>query len=87
MSTHRNEKNIALEPELLAEVEKLASSEHRTTDDLANEAVQKYLKTRGTIMELRSFVAQNREEATKRGLTERDAVPLIKEYRKEKRER
>jgi predicted transcriptional regulator len=87
MSTHKNEKNIALAPELLAEVEKLASSDNRTTDDLANEAVQKYLKTRGTITELRSFVARNREEATKRGLTERDVIPKIKEYRKEKRER
>src|SRR4051812_17609905 len=41
MSTHGPDKNIALAPDLLAEVEKLASSEHRTTDEIMNEAARK----------------------------------------------
>ena len=85
MSTERNEKNIALAPEVLCEVEKLANSEHRTTDELMNEAAQSYLKSRGTIMELRSFVAKNREEAVKKGWTERSIASVVKKHRQEKR--
>src|SRR5207244_256717 len=85
MSTERNEKNIALAPEVLCEVEKLANSEHRTTDELMNEAAQSYLKSRGTIMELRSFVAKNREKAVKKGWTERSIASVVKKHRQEKR--
>jgi hypothetical protein len=49
MSTHGPDKNIALAPDLLAEVEKLASSEHRTTDEILNEADRKYLDVQRTI--------------------------------------
>jgi predicted transcriptional regulator len=58
MSAHGSDKNIALAPDLLAEVEKLASSEHRTTDEIMNEAARKYLDVQHAIAEMDSFVAR-----------------------------
>jgi len=85
MSTHGADKNIALAPDLLAEVEKLASSEHRTTDEIMNEAARKYLDVLRTIAEMDSFVARNREEAVKKGWTERSISTVVKKHRQEKR--
>jgi len=85
MSTHGPDKNIALAPDLLAEVEKLASSEHRTTDEIMNEAARKYLDVQRTIAEMDSFVARNREEAIKKGWTERSISTVVKKHRQEKR--
>jgi len=85
MSTHGPDKNIALAPDLLAEVEKLASSEHRTTDEIMNEAARKYLDLQRTIAEMDSFVAKNREEAIKKGWTERSISTVVKKHRQEKR--
>jgi predicted transcriptional regulator len=85
MSTHGPDKNIALAPDLLAEVEKLASSEHRTTDEIMNEAARKYLDVQRTIAEMDSFVAKNREEAIKKGWTERSISTVVKKHRQEKR--
>jgi len=56
-------------------------------DDLLDEAARRLLETRRDIDGLRSFVKENRAEMKKRGFTERDVIPAIKEYRKEKRER
>jgi predicted transcriptional regulator len=85
MSTQGPDKNIALAPDLLAEVEKLASSEHRTTDEIMNEAARKYLDVQHTIAEMDSFVARNREEAIKKGWTERSISTVVKKHRQEKR--
>jgi hypothetical protein len=85
MSTHGPDKNIALAPDLLAEVEKLASSEHRTTDEIMNEAARKYLDVQRTIAEMDSFVAKNREEAIKKGWTQRSISTVVKKHRQEKR--
>jgi predicted transcriptional regulator len=85
MSAHGSDKNIALAPDLLAEVEKLASSEHRTTDEIMNEAARKYLDVQRTIADLDSFVARNRKEAIKKGWTERSISTVVKKHRQEKR--
>ena len=85
MSTHGPDKNVALAPDLLAEVEKLASSEHRTTDEIMNEAARKYLDVQRTIAEMDSFVARNRGEAIKKGWTERSISTVVKKHRQEKR--
>jgi predicted transcriptional regulator len=85
MSAHGSDKNIALAPDLLAEVEKLASAEHRTTDEIMNEAARKYLDVQRTIAEMDSFVARNRKEAIKKGWTERSISTVVKKHRQEKR--
>ncbi len=87
MSTHRNEKNATLKPDILAALAEQAQAENTTVDDLLDEAARRLIETRRDIIGLRSFVAENRAEMKKRGFTERDVIPAIKEYRKEKRER
>ena len=87
MSTHRNEKNATLKPDVLAALAEQAQAENTTVDDLLDEAARRLIETRRDIIGLRSFVAENRAEMKKRGFTERDVIPAIKEYRKEKRER
>ena len=71
----------------LALLAEQVQAEGKTVDDLLDEAARKLIETRRTIAGLRSFVAENRAEMLKRGFTERDVIPQIKEYRKEKRER
>ena len=51
--------------------ERLAKAEDKTVDELANEAAQRYLKSRG----LRSFVERNRQRAESMGLAESDVPP------------
>jgi len=87
MSTHHKENNARLKSDLLALLAEQAQSENKTVDDLLDEAARRLLETRRDIDGLRSFVAENRAEMKKRGFTERDVIPAIKEYRKEKRER
>ena len=87
MSTQDTKKNATLKPDVLAALAEQAQAENKTVDDLLEEAARRLLETRRDIEGLRSFVAENRAEMKKRGFTERDVIPAIKEYRKEKRER
>jgi hypothetical protein len=87
MSTHHKDNNARLKPDVLAQLAEQAQTENKTVDDLLDEAARRLLETRRDIDGLRSFVAENRAEMKKRGFTERDVIPAIKEYRKEKRER
>ena len=72
---------------MLALLAEQTQAEGRTVDDLLDEAARKLIETRRDISGLRSFVKENRADMLKRGFTERDVIPAIKEYRKEKRER
>jgi hypothetical protein len=87
MSTHKNENNARLKPDVLALLAEQAQEEGKTVDDLLDEAARRFLDTKCTISKMRSFVKENRADMLKRGFTERDVIPAIKEYRKEKRER
>jgi hypothetical protein len=84
MSTERTEKNIALVPELLKRVEDLAGTD-RTPDEIANEAVQKYVDAQEVILGLRSFVARNRKDMDTHGVKESDIATEIAADRKERR--
>jgi hypothetical protein len=75
-------KNIALEPEILEQVGKLAEQEGRTADELMNEAALKLLDARKMVGELRSFVARNRQRAESQGLKESDVPRMISEVRR-----
>jgi hypothetical protein len=70
-------KNIALEPELYEKADRFAQSKGMTVDELANDAVRRELLRR----DLRSFVAQNRQDAEEMGLTEADVPRLVDEAR------
>ena len=85
MSTHKNDKNIALAPDLLKRIEDLAGD--RTVDEVANEAIQRYVDAQENILGLRSLVAENRAQAIKDGWTERSVASVVKKHRQEKRAR
>jgi predicted transcriptional regulator len=86
MSTHKNDKNIALAPDLLKRIEDLAGPD-RTVDEVANEAIQRYVDAQENIRGLRSLVAENRAEAIKDGWTERSIASVVKKHRQEKSRR
>ena len=85
MSTHRNEKNANLDPEILQQLSEQAHAEGRTVDQLLDDAARKYLDIKRTISDMDSFVARNREEAIKKGWTERSISTVVKKHRQEKR--
>ena len=85
MSTHRNEKNVTLDPEVLQQLAEQAQAEGRTVDQLLDDAARRYLDIKRRITEMDSFVARNREEAIKKGWTERSISTVVKKHRQEKR--
>jgi hypothetical protein len=85
MSTHHNEKNATIDPEILQQLVEQAQAEGRTVDQLLDDAARKYLDVKRTIADMDSFVARNREEAIKKGWTERSISTVVKKHRQEKR--
>jgi hypothetical protein len=86
MSTHKTDKNITLAPDLFKRIEDLAGTD-RTVDEVANEAIQRYVDAQQNILGLRSLVAENRAQAMKDGWTERSIASVVKKHRQEKRAR
>jgi hypothetical protein len=78
-------KNIALTPEVLEQVGKLAEQQGKTADELMNEAAVRLLDAQRDVSNLRSFVARNRQRAEGQGLKESDTPRLIAESRAERR--
>jgi hypothetical protein len=75
-------KNIALEPDVLEQVGKLAEAEGKTADELMNEAAVELLERRKTVGELRSFQSRMKRNAEAQGLKESDVPRLIAETRR-----
>jgi hypothetical protein len=84
-------KNIALEPDLLEQVGKLAQEEGNTADELANQIL-------GTLLEIRKqaeasdrrwqkLMEYGNGQAQKLGIKEEDVDRLIHEWRAEQRGR
>jgi hypothetical protein len=78
-------KNIALKPDVLDQVEKLAEQQGKTADELMNEAALRLLEAQKDVSNLRSFVARNRQRAESMGLKESDVPRLIAEDRAARR--
>jgi hypothetical protein len=74
-------KNIAIEPELFARVTKEAVAEGTTADEIANEAMKRYLAVR-RLDRLQRYGQKRAEEL---GITEDDVPRLIAESRAERR--
>ena len=83
MSMHKNEKNIALAADLFKRIEDLAGTD-RTVDEVASEAIQRYVDAQENIRDLRSFVARNRKDMEARGVKESDIAAEIAADRKER---
>jgi CopG family transcriptional regulator/antitoxin EndoAI len=73
--------SISLSPAQLKEVEKLAKKENRTLSELIREALRRYSYQR----QLEELNAYGRAKAAELGITEADVVPLIHQFRKERR--
>ena len=78
-------KNIALEPDVLEQIGKLAEQQGKTADELMNEAALRLLEAQKDVSNLRSFVARNRQRAEGMGLKESDVPRLIAEDRAARR--
>ena len=74
-------KNIAIEPELFARVTKQAVAEGTTADEIANEAMKRYLAVR-RVDRLQRYGHKRAEEL---GITEDHVPRLIAESRAERR--
>jgi hypothetical protein len=74
-------KNIAIEPELFARVTEEAVAEGTTADEIANEAMTRYLAVR-RLDRLQRYGQKRAEEL---GITEDDVPRLIAESRAERR--
>jgi len=73
---------IELPSSLLSEVQAAADEEHRSSDELVREAVERYLKSR----RWQQILAYGEERARSLGLSEADIPRLIEEYRQERRQ-
>jgi len=73
--------NIFLPESLLAEIQSTAAAEHRTADELAADAVRKYLDEQ----KWQQLVTAGERRAREKGLTEDDVPRLIEEVRRENR--
>jgi hypothetical protein len=84
-------KNIALEPELLEQVGKLAQEEGKTADELANELLGPLLEIRkqaeASDRRWQQLLDYGHGQAQKLGITENDVDRLIHEWRSEQRGR
>ena len=87
MSTHRNEKNATLKPDVLAALAEQAQAENTTVDNLLDEAARRLIETRRDIDGLRSLISENRAQAIKGGWTERSVASVVKKHRQEKSRR
>ncbi len=84
-------KNIALEPDLLEQVGKLAQEEGKTADELANELLGPLLEIRkqaeASDRRWQKLVEYGNGQAQKLGIKEEDVDRLIHEWRAEQRGR
>jgi CopG family transcriptional regulator/antitoxin EndoAI len=75
--------SISLSPAQLKDVERLAKKEHRTLSELIREALRRYQIER----EMDAVNAYGRARAAELGITEADVIPLIRQMRKERRDK
>ncbi|HXJ94428.1 MAG TPA: hypothetical protein VMT20_16400 [Terriglobia bacterium] len=71
--------NASLPGELMTEVRKLAQAEDRSTDDVVQEAVERYLENR----RLRDVYAYGEERGRRTGLSQSDVPAVVEQWRKE----
>jgi predicted transcriptional regulator len=74
--------SVQVPSSLFAEVQAAADEDHRTSDDLVREAVERYLKDR----RWQRILAYGEQRARSLGLTDADVPRLIEEYREQQRQ-
>jgi len=76
----RSNRNVQLPPEIWSRISQAAIAEGKSVDEIIEEVASRLLQAR----DLESFVAENRELALQRGLTESDVPRLVAETRQER---
>jgi hypothetical protein len=76
----RSNRNVQLPPEIWSRISQAAIAEGKSVDEIIEEVASRLLQAR----DLGSFVAENRELALQRGLTESDVPRLVSETRQER---
>jgi predicted DNA-binding protein len=71
--------NAALPGELMAEVRKLAQAEERSTDEVVQEAVERYLQSR----RIEDLYVYGEERAQRSGIREADVPAVVEQWRRE----
>lgn len=82
MKTGDRGESVQVPSSLFAEVQAAADEDHRTSDDLVREAVERYLKDR----RWQRILAYGEQKARSLGLTDADVPRLIEEYRRQQRQ-
>lgn len=82
MKTGDQSQLVNMPSSLFAEIKAAADEEHRSSDDLVCEAVERYLKER----RWQRLLAYGEQQARSPGLTDADVPRLIEEYRRERRQ-
>jgi len=75
--------SVRMPSSLLAEVQAAANEDHRSSDELVREAVERYLKDR----RWQRLLAYGEERARSLGLKDEDVPRLIEEYRQQQQGR
>ena len=86
MSTHKNEKNATIAPDVLQQLAEQGKAEGKTADGLANELLSVLLKLRMQSKSddrWQSLLAYGKGQAQKLGIKESDVPRLVKEWRRE----
>jgi metal-responsive CopG/Arc/MetJ family transcriptional regulator len=74
--------NVTVPEDLLAEVQRTAHAENKTTDEVVKVALERYLEERSW----RQFVERNESRARAKGIGDLDVERLIAESRRENRQ-
>ena len=73
---------VGVPPALFAQIEEAAKAEHRTPEEVLQEAVERYLEDK----RWQNLLVYGEQQARLLGLTDTDVPRLIDEYRKEHRQ-
>ncbi|MBV8361901.1 MAG: ribbon-helix-helix protein, CopG family [Deltaproteobacteria bacterium] len=73
--------SITLPPAILAKAQRIAKKENRTMSELIREALRRYQREQ----EWDALNAYGRSKARALGVTKRDVVGIVKQYRRERR--
>lgn len=75
--------SVSLPPAVLREAERIAREENRTFSELVGEALRCYQRQRAWDR----INTYGRARAEELGIRQKDVVPILKQFRKERRER
>ncbi len=74
--------NLRVPDDLLVQTQRLADSQGRSVDDLASEALRRYIETQQNVRDLEELAAWGEQHARSRGFKPSDVERAISEVRR-----